>query len=333
MLIQPTSLNPSLPAPDPAALAKPDQVAQAVSQAWQTLQSLPWAAHAAAAAGLVLGIALCLKGKDILKPCFALLGMLKGAAIGFFGAPMLGFDAPFGIPSPYLGAGIGALIGLGSGIALYRFAMAITGSLVGGLAAFLFAGAMMGLQPPAAPAPTPSTPLVTPTALHLQPTTPEPKEAEGRDSPASTPAVTSPPANPAEQAKATFKEVSARVRAFGEAWWPQIRDAWTALDTKQQGTLVVAGVGGLVAGFLLGSFMPVKSAAAFTSLAGAALSLFCFVWITRALDAPGKELLNRSPQSWLVIWACLAALGLLAQVGPSLKRKKPAPTESAAPLA
>lgn len=331
MLIQPTSLNPSASAPEPAALAKPDQVAQAVSQAWQTLQSLPWAAHAAAAAGLVLGIALCLKGKDILKPCFALLGMLKGAAIGFFGAPMLGFDAPLGIPSPYLGAGIGALMGLGSGIALYRFAMAITGSLVGGLAAFLFAGAMMGLQPPAAPASAPTTPLVSPTSFLIQPTTPEPKEAEGRDSPTASPA--SSPANPAEQAKATFKEVSARVRAFGEAWWPQIRDAWTALDTKQQGTLVVAGVGGLVAGFLLGSFMPVKSAAAFTSLAGAALSLFSFVWITRALDAPGKELLNRSPQSWLVIWACLAALGLLAQVGPSLKRKKTVSAEPVAPQA
>ncbi len=326
MPIQPTPLTPSLPAPDPAVLAKPDQVAQAVSQAWQTLQSLPWAAHAAAAAGLVLGVALCLKGKDLLKPCFALLGMLKGAAVGFFGAPMLGFDAPFGIPSPYLGAGIGALIGLGSGIALYRFAMAITGALVGGLAAFLIAGALLGLQPPAAPAAPTATPLVTPTTF--QPTAPEPPTAEGRESPAATP---TPPANPAEQAKATFKEVTARVRAFGEAWWPQIKDAWTALNTKQQGTLVVAGVGGLVAGFLLGSLMPVKSAAAFTSLAGAALSLFCFVWITRALDAPGKELLNRSPQSWLVIWACLAALGLLAQVGPSLKRKKPATNAEAPP--
>jgi len=321
---QPDSLGTPVPPTsiDPPAVS--GNVQQVLTDAWNSVQSLPWSAHALAGAGFILGLAMWLRGKDLVRPLFALLGAFKGAVAGFAAPAFFGLSTIAGFSAPIVGLIVGAITGLGAGIALYRFAMAISGALVTGIAGVLIAGAWLGLTPPQLPA-TPASPesalsiLGTPgepTGTPPAPLTPEPPEAEAQDGPGSGSIPTA-----SEQIMLAAKPAAQRVRVFIEAWWQTLGDSWRALTTQQQGTLIVGGMGGLVAGFLIGSLMPGKLAAIFTSLLGSAIVLCSGTWLVRAFDAPGQSLLNQGAREWLVIWLVTAAVGLLVQIGPSLRGK------------
>ena len=87
-----------------------------------SVQTLPWIAHAVIGVCLAGGAVLWLAGRRVIKPVFALLGAALGGAVGFLMLPEA-TPSIAGIPSPYIGLGGGAIIGLMGGIALLRFAI------------------------------------------------------------------------------------------------------------------------------------------------------------------------------------------------------------------
>src|SRR5512140_1812676 len=109
-----------------------------------SVRSLPWVAHAVVGAGLAAGIVMWLCGGRLLKPVFALLGGLMGGSIGFVLMASV-TESIAGIPSPYLGLGVGAVLGLIAGIALFRFAVAISTGLAFGIAGLLVSATYLNM--------------------------------------------------------------------------------------------------------------------------------------------------------------------------------------------
>jgi hypothetical protein len=309
--------------PPSTAPAPVTSVGDAIWGAWNSVQSLPWSAHALAIGGLVLGLAMWLRGKDLIRPLFALLGAFKGAVAGFAAPAFFGLETIGGFSAPIVGLIVGGLMGFGAGVSLYKFAMAISGALVATVAGVLIAGASLGLSLTAAPTVNPTAPpfgqLSGLTGLIDQgvQSKPEPPEAEAQDGPGSGSTPTT-----SERLIQAAKPIAGKVRVFVEAWSKTLGESWRALTTQQQGTIIVGGLGGLVTGFLVGSLMPSKSASIITALLGSAIVLSTGTWLVRAFDAPGQGLLQQTPGAWLVIWLVTAGIGLLVQVGPSWRGSK-----------
>ncbi len=87
-------------------------------------------------------------------------GLLTGGAVGFLMLPEA-TPSIAGIPSPYIGLGGGAIIGLMGGIALLRFAIAIATGLAFGVAGLLICATYLhfsvGLSTPRPIGPAPVT--------------------------------------------------------------------------------------------------------------------------------------------------------------------------------
>jgi hypothetical protein len=101
-----------------------------------SVTNLPWVAHAVIAVALAAGIIMWLSGAKLLKPVFCVLGAMAGGGIGFLLGPTA-TSSVFGVPSPYVGLAVGGLMGFVTGIALFRFAVAISTGLAFGIAGLL----------------------------------------------------------------------------------------------------------------------------------------------------------------------------------------------------
>lgn len=283
--------------PDPGTLSTADPLVA-------SLQALPMGVHVVLGAGMAAGLVLWLAGSRVARPMFGLIGVVLGATIGFFLAPILATEPVRDIPTPYLGLGIGGLLGLAIAVALFRFTMAIGAAAVLALAGMVGTSVYMDRLHPAPesePAPQISTaPVESPGddgrlrsalesgALHAALGT-NPDQTEW-----------------ARQTAQRTREFLGRAGEKGQARWERI---------PGEHRLMVAGggVGGGVFGFLLGVFVPRKAAALVTALAGSAMWLACAAWIAHATGAPGLALLDQPKQVWLVIWPLTAAAGMLVQ--------------------
>ena len=122
---------------------------ESAEQLLGSLQSLPIGMHAPAFIGLAAGLALWLAGRRIIKPVFLVLGVALAGTLGFFLAPAFGHDAFFGYPSPFVGLGIGALVGLVGSAVLFRFTMAIASGASVAIAMCLGAAIYLNANPAA----------------------------------------------------------------------------------------------------------------------------------------------------------------------------------------
>jgi hypothetical protein len=265
-----------------------------LAQAEPALRSLPAAAHILVALGLGAGLVLWLVGRVVLRPVFGFIGALIGGSIGFFVLPAAGPETVFGFPSPYAGLLIGAVVGLIGGILLYRFALAILMSLVVGLAGVLAAGVYLNSQEVNSAAATARAGIKAPALeqaeqLHLS-------KDMSRD-----------------QIKESAQTVAAQVRAFLDARGEELSASWSQIPAAHRVTLVIAGLSGMLAGFLMGLLAPRRSAAAATALFGSGLWLPCLGWILSSLGTRGLDITQRSPTVWLIVWLVAAAVGFVAQ--------------------
>jgi hypothetical protein len=266
-----------------------------------SVQSLPWAAHGLAAGGLATGIIMWLVGRRLLKPGFALLGAIFGAMIGLFTASAA-TESVFGVPSPYIGISLGALVGLGAGVMLFRFAVAITTGLALALAGGLISAAYLHFSP------KPTTP-ITASSTSLTIPTPALDEA-GR----------------LHRFIEGARPMASQVHDFVSQRYDDLHAAWSELPEHDQVVLGVSTLGTGIAGFVLGLFAPRRSAAVATALFGSALFMGCGVWLLHALNVPGNKYLDQGALVWLPTWMALALIGMAIQVsgmGTKTKEAKP----------
>lgn len=280
-------------------------VQSVLAQADPAVNSLPLAAHILAVLGLGCGLVLWLVGQKVLKPVFGLLGAVFGGLIGFFTLPSIAPGAVANIPSPYVGLAVGAVFGLGAGLMLFRFAVAISTAIALGLAGTLIGAASINF---------------TPMQNATQNLSALKSSATQAGKQAFDPTITS----KKEQAIAIAKPVAQVVKEFIENWAEDVKAAWAALTGEQQVILGLSGLGGAAVGFFIGLFAPVKSSAIATSLFGSAVCLPSLMWIVNALEVPGREKLDRGAIFWLIAWVVVATIGFAVQVTGGRRKKKSA---------
>jgi hypothetical protein len=95
--------------------------------------------------------------------------------------------------------------------------------------------------------------------------------------------------------------------------WDHVGNVWEAVPDRARGTLILVGLGAGVLGLVVGALAPRKTEALVTALLGAAVFLVSLVWLVTALDVPGAGVFDRGAMGWLVIWGCVAAVGLGVQ--------------------
>lgn len=259
---------------------------------------LPAAIHLFAGVGLVVGLIMWLLGKKLLKPAFALLGMFVGGVLGFLLAATVLPATVVGVPAIYLGLGVGAVLGLVQGLATFRFAMAISASLIVAIAATLGAAAWMKFEP-------------------LQ----RAAEVAGRSPIELAPEIRPPSLTSAENLKAAMKPVGEQVGAFVDEAREQLRQEWIALSTKQQTTIVLSALGGALVGLIFGLVFPTRASAGLTAMLGTAVWLPAAAWLLAAADVPFREHLRQSALVWLIVWIIVAAVGWTLQLTVMNRRK------------
>jgi MFS family permease len=320
--------------PDPASLL------QRASAGVAGLTDMTMAAHTIAWGTLIAGLLLWLFGHKLIKPMFALAGLIGGAlTIGTLIHPMLP-EAVFGAPSAWAALAIGGIFGLLAGFVLYRFAMAFAGGIVFASVGLLGAAAYVhhasGSLPslidsftaPATPSesdtPAPSSPAAyeRQAALWLaawQADKAAPTSGEGVSKVLSSPE--------AQKAADALAEFSATARERATAIATDLKAKFDALAPRDQ--LIIAGggiLGGLI-GLLAGLVKPKKTAAILSALLGSAIALVSLTWTSREYDLPIESYLQHTPMRWLGIWLITAGVGLAIQL-MMMKKLPPPPVAS-----
>lgn len=273
-----------------------------------SVQNLPWVAHAVVGASLVAGLIMWLSGGKLLKPMFCVLGALVGGSIGFLLLPQA-TGSLLTVPSPYVGLGVGAVIGLIAGISLFRFAVAISTAVAFGIGGLLISSTYLHLTVSLR-----SPPPVGVTTAAIGP----PKSRE--------------PAQSLTQAGQRVldegvRPVAESVRVFVSDNTERLKFQWSEQNEHNKVVVGVATLGAALFGFFISLFAPRRSTSLATALVGSAIVLGSAVWLLRAFDAPGNKYLDQGPMVWLSAWIIAAILGLAVQVraGGSPKPASPAP--------
>lgn len=272
-----------------------------------SIQALPWSAHSVALTALLLGLLLWGVGRRILKPMFCLFGGLAGAIGGFMVGGMTGVPTLGDVPTPFVGLGVGALLGMAVAASLYHFSVAVSFAIVAGLTGMLVSATWLELQDEA-----PSAVRAAIASQHEQ--------LAARD--AQRAAILSRPA-PGAADRAPDRTLTDRARALAAALGSELASRWTTLDPRRRATVALATLASAGLGFFVGLLAPRRSAAAATALFGSAVWIGAGAWIAGALDMPGRELLDRGPREWLIIWLSVAGVGLALQLHGIASRRRP----------
>jgi len=280
------------------------------------LDALPWGAHALAAAALVAGLIMWLNGRRFVKPLYALLFALGGAAIGFAGPSALGLHA-----DPYLGLGIGLLVGFLVSAIVYRFTMALTLAGVAAVAAPLLAAAVINISESRTA--TDGLPDPSRVATDLLSQAPDNESIHATNGGANGDPITDADSargsenesSPAllDDLQVAALEASERIRAVALAIWSDAIDRFDAMPPLHRLILLLAVLGGGAAGFALGFSFPGKVAAIATAFVGAAVWLGGASWMATLMSVPPSRIGLSSPLSWVVLWLAVSVAGTLIQ--------------------
>lgn len=257
---------------------------------------------AAVVVGLV-GVALWLFGAKLMKPAAAFVGAVLGATAGFAVLAGTGGAGAENQPPLAAGVGIGALLGLGAALLLYRMVVATTAAAtlaaIGVLATASAWGPALGSN------------LARPTAAVAHPSV-----AQGSPSQAKfvmLPSGTIVRAKPTEQKPQTSDTVLAASAIGVDGGIEGLRSAFLSMDPAKRSGVLLAGLAGGLTGLFVGLVWPRRTSALVSAIAGSALWLAAVVWIARTNDLPGAALAERTPAGWLITWALVAIIGFAIQ--------------------
>lgn len=240
---------------------------------------------------------------------FCLFGGIAGAIGGFMIGGMTGVPSLGDVPTPFVGLGVGGVLGMAVAASLYHFSVAVSFGLVAGLTGLLVSATWLELQDEA--------PSAVRAAIESQR-----QRMDGHD--AERAAILARPMTAANAEVPTpDTTLTDRARVLAAALGGELVSRWTTLDPRHRMTVALAALGSAGVGFFIGLLAPGRSAAATTALFGSAVWIGAGVWIAGALDLPGRELLDRGPKEWLIIWLSVAGVGLALQLHGLAARRRP----------
>jgi hypothetical protein len=245
------------------------------------------AAYPALVIALGIGLALWLVGDRLFRPAASLAGAIAGALMGLAISSSWNGETLGGVPAPYAAIGLGSLLGLAIGAAMYRLAVGAAAALALAGVAGAIAGAV-ALHEPAGG--TPERPETIAEA------------SRWRDDAHRLERVSFDP-------EGTLGELRAAANSAGSA----LRQEWEAIPGEARSMILAASLLGCVLGFAVGVLRPRTSGPAVAALAGSAL------WIgatTALLVQAGRDLPpppTSRPGAWLTAWLLVALVGFAVQ--------------------
>lgn len=277
--------------------------------------ALPIGVHLLAGAGFVAGLILWLAGAKVVQAALVVLGSLAGSALGAMIAPSFLDPTIFGVPSVYVGLAAGAVLGLIVGLAVFKFAMGVSGGVALGLMGIVVALITLARTPDALPSPE-QGPLDAMIADI---------KARGDDLVSRLSAD-----------KSASAENARRIQTYAEEVRESVRARWQVLPPESKKLILLCAGGGFMLGLLLGLAAPVKCAGLVTSLLGSAAILMSGAWLLSAMNPELAARLTPMPERFPIVagiaWGCLALIGLGVQwqSGGSSTSKPAAPQPPAA---
>lgn len=286
-----------------------------MSRALDGLNSLPWGVHLMVTLFMAVGLILWLTGERMLKPLVVAGAAALGGLIGSLVTSSTGWGASLTV---WHGIGLGVIGGFIVGLLLFRSAMAVGFGLVLGLLLPLIAATSLRAYS--------GGDATAQADINLQPVVELARFDRLQDAA---------PKIDVEQVPDNLKPIAERV---GECWNTlsgEVSTQWRSMPSSHQAIVLMAAAIGLAGGVIAGLSMPKWAGGAVSSMFGAALWLPSMVWLSNAFHAPWREQFDRSPGQWLLIWAGVTALGMIAQwLGlTGGRKKKPAPKPAPAPAA
>jgi hypothetical protein len=127
-----------------------------------------------------------------------------------------------------------------------------------------------------------------------------------------------------------LKPAAERISSAWSMATGRVREEWGHMPAAHQAIVGLAAVIGLAGGVVAGLMLPAWAGGTVTSLFGAAIWLPCFVWLSNAMSAPWRGLLDRSPAAWLAIWGAVALVGMIVQWRAAAKKRSSAAPAAAA---
>lgn len=284
-----------------------------------------WAPHAVALFAFASGVALWLAGRSYLRLTFCFAGAAMGALSGFEVFTLFAQTT-----NPFIGAGIGLVIGALLGLVAFRVVVAASLGVVGALAGALIALAALTFSNGAVERQIESMGGTDPISSSSE--APQDSDAvrEGAsdawrslaplafnsESPANDPFV-----GPvlADAAGELASDAAKQARAFFGSLAAQAAPMWNDMPSTRRMALSGAAVIGLLIGLLGGFLLPSRAAAVTTSFIGPAIWMPTGMYLLAALGVPVAGWAPSSPLVWIGLWLGAAALGLFVQ----WTRKKP----------
>jgi len=248
--------------------------------------------------GVVGGLVLLFAGAKLLRAGVVLLGLALGCGAGAWIAPRLSEGPILDVPSLWVGAGLGAIAGLLLGLAIFRFAMALTSSVACAGVGVLSAVISLNSTPGALPAFRPEPP-----RTHALISAAYPQSGFEPSHLTQTPAW-----NAAADLSRSFAD-----NAVGY---------WNALPPQSRTTIVLGAIAGGLLGLLIGAIAPRRAAAIMTGLCGSGVLLACGVALTERMDI--AQVPRWPLQSWLIAWAVVGVVGAAAQAHLDRRASRPA---------
>lgn len=283
-----------------------------MSRALEGLNGLPWGVHLMVTLFMAVGLIVWLTGERMLKPLVVAAAAAIGGVLGALVVPSTSWGASMTI---WHGVGLGLAGGLIVGLLLFRSAMAVGFGVV--------LGALL--------------PLIAASALQFYSTDAGPESAARESSTVLAHFQTQKADSKVDLQKVpeNLRPAAERIGEFWTRFTAELGERWSRMPGSHHAIILMAAAIGLAAGVIGGLSMPRWAGGAVASMFGAGLWLPSFVWLSNALQAPWKQAMDRSPAEWLVIWAGVALLGMIAQWSGLTggKKKKPAPKPAAAPAA
>jgi hypothetical protein len=287
---------------------------------------IPWMLQVTLGLTVLAGIVLWVSGRRVLKPTVGFIAAGAGALLGLLAVPALAPDA--GV-SPLVGCLGGWVIGLLSGILLYRPCVALLFGVALGAGTAVAAAGVLTLV---ANWPPPSFEGLFTSGSGRQSQVAGVVGGRGStefrltDSPTpavSVQAIVGPLAEGA-------RDMAAAARDLGECLEHEARLGWDQSSTRDRIIMCSAGGVGLLVGAWLGLSLPAWAASGVTALVGAAIWLPGAVWLAHATNLPGRDALSLPPTGWTIVWVVVSILGMAAQWAGLLGGKPAATTKPAA---